>query len=517
MNCNQTKTHAPQWAAVLALAALTLTGCRELTNPKGGFLIVADTGSPVLIQTRDLEGAGYINALNTDRQWTPIHFSPGGAFTFNQPLPAEAWHCKRNRGCVAALRVGDEKGFFATPKMGRIYVCTGDYLQSGGRKRCGPRSMEIAKPLPSDPLNAVASFEWGEAFPHPTKSEPVEPHDLIQNWQGDGAQRLFSGFHEWDTTGNPWEPANPGDVSGSWQEFGWRAAWGATPLADRTFVSGDMYSVDLGVSRVFIPWSGEHYIEASESTGAIRTALGGLGLAEILIDRLRENPISQSIYTQDAIKWLNVLNEINDRSDKSPEFHFRVTGDGERQMCLVQFVRANNKINGKPDAWFRFDQGFAALFIQWFGLGDCPTHSARIQYCGALSLDDGAPNFTIDPDTVRATLEPYPKLRPLCNNRFKPEFESRIPEMLIEPAQIAITEGLALLVGSFEAVLGASVRRFEITPTGIYLVLAETVLDPQYGIGDSTAELEKPAANLVTQPDVTLSSVPATGITRPIQ
>jgi hypothetical protein len=359
--------------------------------------------------------------------------------------------------------------------------------------------------------------DWNTHYPRATRTDDLAPTNYARNWQGDGAQRLFNGFHVFENSNNAWDPAFPSDSSGSWREIPWQILWNTPPLAESTFVSGSMMSVDIGASRVFVPWRGEHYIEGSAAGALISNALGGLGLAEILIERLRENPIAESIYTQDAIRWLNVLTGIWERTDVSPEFHFRVTDDGERQICLVQYVAANNRINARPDSWWRFDQGFAALFIQWFGLGDCKTHNARIQYCGSLDLDDGVPQYSIDPSSVVATMEPYPKIRPLCRKRFKPEFESSIPDMLIEPAQAAITDGLALLIGSFEGLLGAEVRRVETTPTGVYLVLAETVLDPQYGIGDSTAELEKSATSFATQPAVTLPSVPATGITRPIQ
>jgi hypothetical protein len=94
---------------------------------------------------------------------------------------------------------------------------------------------------------------------------------------------------------------------------------------------------------------------------------------------------------------LNNLTGIWSRTDVSPEFHFRVSESGERQMCLVQYVAANTRINGRPDEWWRFDQGIGALFVQFLGLGDCKTHNARMR-------------------SLRSTRSRYPQL-PLLNTR----------------------------------------------------------------------------------------------------
>lgn len=500
----------------LSLLALSTAGCRDLTSPKAGYLIVPDKDSPVFIKTQDLEGAGFINMFDTAKQWTQLYFNPSGAFTFNQPLPEEAWHCASffdllygtARGCVAALRVGDDKGFFSTARNGRIYVCTEDYEQSGGRRRCGSNTIENR--------NFYPATEWETRITQ--EGRPMRDlGDYVRNWQGDGSQRLFSGFHQWDNSNNAWDPAFPTDSSGSWQEF----PYAKGTFEESTFLSGDPFFVDLGVSRVFIPWRAEHYVPGSYKLSAIQDALGGLGLAEVFVDRMMDNPISQLTYTQNARRWLNTLTGIWTRGDVSPEVHFRVADNiqGDAQLCMVQYVAANNRINGRPDSWWRFDQGFAALFIQWLGIGDCPTNNVRIQYCGKITqpYSSFSPvEFRIDPTSVKATMEPYSVFRPACNNRFKPQMEANLPELLVGPAEVAVSEGLQQLLGLFNLLIGGEVHRIVMTPTGMYLVTAETFLDPQYGIGDSTPELEEQHYGKI-QPAVTLSSVPATGITRPVQ
>lgn len=502
----------------LVLLAMSIGGCRELINPKGGYVIVPDKDSPVSIRTRDLEGAGYINMLNQSKQWVLMHFSPGGAFSFNEPLPDEAWHCKPRHGCVAALRVGDDKGFFATSKEGRIYVCTEDYRQQGGRARCGSRTMELGNLPPWDPTKPLtATLEWKTHAAHPKRSEVVPGHTHVREWQGDGAQRLFSGFHEWENTNDPWHPPKATDVSGSWQEHPWyRGFFGNTPLDDTEFVSGDMYSVDIGASRIFVPWSGEHYIPGGAYQEELKGVLDDMGLGEIMIERSMQDPFTRNEYTENVKLYFDAMTNIWTRTDVSPEFHFRVNDAGDRQVCLVSYVTANNRLSGKPDSWFRFDQGFLSFFAQWFGIGDCRTHPARVQFCGTLDYEDGAPQYTIDPDSVGARIEPYSLFKPLCRKKFAAPFESGIPAALAEPAQQDITNGLSELFGLFNAITGgATIRRIEPTPTGLYLITAETFLDPQYGIGDSTPELEKTAPGR-TQPNVVLPSVPATGITRPV-
>lgn len=516
----------------LLLAALSLAGCRDLVspNPANAYVWVDTTADPVHLRTRDLSGAGWIKAYTTDETWAEIYRNPSGEFDHNQPLPEEAWHCATpveeldgvKRGCVASLQVGDEQGSLSTANYGRVYVCTRDFSQTDDRKQCGRRSVETSG----------FSFNWlTEWFGAREASEPFDASAVfIKDWQGDGAQRIFAGFHEWTNTNNAWDPAYPTDYSGTWSEW----PWDVQTASDSKFLGGDAYSVDVGACNEFIPWKwvDRHESENTQTIGNFTAARDedgnfipnsdgsiGLGLAEILLDGLIENPINQSTYSQSVKRWLNTLTGVWARQDVSPEFHFRVSDQGKRQLCLVQFVGANNRINAKPDQWWRFDQGIGALFAQWWGLGDCPVHNARIQYCGSVELDgDEQPVFEIDESTVNATMEPYGTFRPICRKQFKPDFEQMVPQMLMEPASIAITDGLSQLVNGFGALLGVTIRRLEPTPTGLYLVTAESFLDPQYGQAghciNSLESHQRFTTNL--QPEVNLSGVPATGITRPM-
>lgn len=507
-------------AAALVLLAASIGGCREIASPRSGYLIVADTDSPVLIRTRELEGSGWISAYTTAGRWTEIYRNPNGSFSYNQVLPGEAWHCASpygtQLGCFAVLRVGDEKGTLSTgSSSGRLYVCTADYNDWDGRKKCGNRSIQTRNLLESD---------WSTEYMDKRRSGPVEmepgslPFYLVQDWRGDGAQRLFSGLHHFANTNNAWDPAFPTDDAGLWVE--WSNGRAVPPLQDPELLPSDeLYSVDVGLCNVFVPWKWDDRFIGGEYTPRIGDALGNLGLGELMVDRLMDRPISQSIYTQNAKKWLDALQGIWSRTEVSPEFHFRVSEEGERQMCMVQYVKANNRINGRPDHWWRFDQGFAALFVQWWGFGDCPSHPARIQYCGEIKYNGRDTIFEIDPETVKATMEPYGLFRPICRKQFKPSFEQSMPQMLIEPAQIATAEGLELLVSSFQALLGASIRRIETTAAGMYLVTAEAGFDSQYGVGDCINEVEGGPIGLYNhhRPSITLAPVPATGITRPVQ
>jgi hypothetical protein len=504
-----------------ALVLVSVSGCRDLLEPAEGYLIVPNVLSPVRIRTAGLEGVGWIKALEPQAGWTTIFSEPAGAFTYDQTLPPAVWHCdpaNGSEGCVAVLQAGDERGELATGNVqSRIYVCTANYVQKVGRKHCRPRTIEVKRGL-------NAPYEEEELLR--ARSTFVGAGDYAK-WHADLSSRLFAGSHTFETsTGNPWEPPNPGDVSGSWREWPWGSfSDGLDPMG------ADIYNVDIGTTSVFIPWKWEDRHAAGAMTVLIGLNTGkdangellynedgsvGLGLGELLVDAMRDNTEPMSRYSQDVKRWWNALTNISPRTDKSPEFHFRVQS-GERQMCLVQYMRANNKINGKPDAWYRLDQAFASLFLQWFGIGDCPTHSLKVRYCGVPSLRYGDAGFQIDPSSIDVQFEPY-SARPACNNQFIPQLQEALPEILMPMVEISIGEGLQTLVDSFSDLLGADIRRLEITPTGAYLIVADSIVDVQYGtVGECLPEIGAPKTCSVNlQPPVVLDDVPASGITRPV-
>jgi hypothetical protein len=76
--------------------------------------------------------------------------------------------------------------------------------------------------------------------------------------------------------------------------------------------------------------------------------------------------------------------------------------------------------------------------------------------------------------------EPY-WARPACNNQFIPQLKEALPELLPPIVEISIADGLQALVDGFSDLLGADIRRFEMTPTGVYLVIADGMIDVQYG------------------------------------
>ena len=519
----------PFLVAAIALAGFTSCEHREIVTPKAGSTRVFSIDHPVTIRTNDAKGAVTITARNFETgERTMIYFNPEGDAEFNDVIPPEYWKCAdtgwgqppssniTRGGCVASLQVSDDQGpFYTTRTNNKLYVCTENYYQVGDRRHCDPRSIDLGKYppfVPGEPISTV--LEWRDYNFRMKYSHPTPRHDYVRNWEGDHAQLLFSGFHEWRNTNNSWDPAFPHDRSGSWQEF----AYSTTKLKNPTFVSGDMYSVDIGVCSEFIPWKWED----RDPNGGLNDLVGGftnnLGIGEVIVNGMADNPIRESIYTEDAKLWTDTLTELWQRPD-SAEFHFRVSDGNERQMCFVQYVAANNRLQSRPDAWFRFDQAFLALFLELFRIGDCPTHNARIQYCGGIQYDADTQTaeFVVDPSTAIAYMEPYGLFRPACRKQFHSRFVNEFPGRIAEPAGQALTDSLALLMTSLPAVMGADIRRIETTPRGMYLVLAESEEDPQYGKGQCVRTLEGAVPpDRRNSSDWSWPSVPATGIRRPL-
>jgi hypothetical protein len=489
---------------VVVAVLLGFTSCkrREIVTPKYGSVRVLTENHPVRIQTKDAAGATFITAYNfATNSDDAIYINPEGDVNFNDVIPEEYWKCSptgwgkkpfsniARNGCVASLQLLDDQGAFSTGRReNRLYVCTEDYWQVSDRKHCDLRSMEIGNFAGLDPNGYLsATIEWENYGPRMTRSQPIDAHDYIKNWQGDHAQRLFTGFHMWEHSNNAWDAALPNDVSGSWQEF----AWSPSTLQDSTFVSGDMMSVDIGVCSEFLPWKWEDRDLNSALTPVLGGFTGNLGIAEAILEGMKENPIRASQFTEDAKRWMDTLQEVWQRP-LSSEFHFRMNEGGKPQMCFVQYVAANNRLKTKPNNWYRWDQAFAAFWLEILAIGDCPTHNARVQYCGGINYygPGSTATFKVDERTAKAYMEPYGLFRPACRKQFQPRFENEFPVAITEPAAEALTENLGLLLGGLPVFIGGDIRRIEVTPKGMYLVTAESGLDPQYGVGQCIRTLE---------------------------
>lgn len=519
--------HVIRVAPLLVVAAALMglvhpSGCnmRGLATQPNGFSRIETIAHPVAIRTQGLKGFGYINGLNfTNDRWSLIHYSPEGAFTFNDVIPEKFWKCQNNRGCVAVLQVGDEQGILRTPKVGnRLYVCTNDYVQTSDRIHCDSRMIESRSARPPEPgENPDIGYvtPWAHQSMYKALSQTVEGDDF-RAWQGDDAQRLFAGRHTFAHSNNSWDPALPGDTSGYWDEYQWRTGPFGASYNEHFIGGGGVYSADIGVCSEFIPWKWEDRDPFGGLNELLGTATGNLGIGEAIVDGMADNPIRQTVYTENAKLWMDALVNVWNRPE-SAEFHFRVNDKGRRQMCFVQYIAANNKLQTKPDAWFRFDQAFLAGFLELFGIGDCRTHNARIQYCGEIEYNSVTKeaSFVVDPSSAKADMEPYSWWKPGCKT-FRNKFSSMFPAAIAEPAGEALTENLGRLVSGLPLAIGADIRRIEATPSGLHLVVAETSSDPQYGKGRCTPGLEAAwPSNYRSRGDWSAWAVPATGITRP--
>ncbi|MGB8332767.1 MAG: hypothetical protein WCE62_21765 [Polyangiales bacterium] len=505
---------------VSAIVFVGISGCRELVTPRpyAADVTVPHVLSPVRIKTNDLEGSGWLKALKPGSSvWTTFFTAPSGEFDFNEVLPLDAWHCKQNEGCVAVLQAGDDEGALDTANpYDRIYVCTEDYVQKQGRRHCGKRSIETAASYLGD--------GW-ETRALDNRRSTVAGDGPARNWDADGYSRFFSVTHSFETTANPWEKPNEGDVAGWYQEAPFGSAVPVLPFG------GKIVNVDIGATSVFIPWAWKDRHKTSPLTDLIGLTTGvdadgrpivnedgsiGFGLGELFVSGLQDTE-AITRYSEDVRKWWDTLTDIYPRSDKSPEFHFRVD-NGYRQMCLVQYMRASSKTNGKPDSWYRFDQGFAALWGQILGIGDCNTHSVKVRFCGRPIMVEDTVKFKVASSSVDVQFEPYRHIKKLCNDTFIPEFKKAMASVLVPTAEITVGEGLQILLESFKEILGVEIRRLEPTPTGMYLVLAEDIDDPQYGvIGECLPDIGAPMQCTPNyQPRVVFMQIPSTGITIPV-
>lgn len=512
---------------IVVLLALGAGGCRELVEPDEGYIIIDNILSPVRIKTKGLEGAGWIRAYTTDGEWTVIHLSPSGSFTFNDVLPfnAKIWHCdpvNGSEGCVAVLQAGDDRGYLnANGRLyGKFHVCTANYLQKMGRKHCGAR--DFAK--------------WDGAVDESTTKHlsrrrtvvlrPNQFPDADANylWRGDTMSRFISGYHEWQSV-NSWHPPSESETAGEWDEYP-----GSPGQRAFAFPGDTNMSVDIGACSIFLPWEWNDRIRNSFWTTAIglRTApidangdpvpnpdgTIGRGLAELLLDGVIESSESRQELQIDVTLWLDALTGVYTRPSISPEFHFIVTDDGEREVCLKSYWNANNDIQSNPDAFYRIDQAIISGFVSLFGIGDCRTHPMSMRYCGEISIEAGRGTFTLDEGSIYIAMEPYSVFKPSCNNQFIPSLKNGFANAIKTAGALNMSDGIAQLTDALSDTLGVTIRRLEVTPTGLYAVTATSTDDSQYGVGTCLPDLESPNVTPILQPEVLNRRHSSRGITR---
>lgn len=499
----------------LVLFATLLVGagsCEpELVAPKGGYVVVDNVFSPVRIQTSRLEGAGRLEALLPNGTWTLIHFAPNGSFVYDERLPGEVWHCSNpggTEGCVARLRVAHDGGLvgrnvaFGT---GIVHVCTENYVQRQGRKHCGARELSrIDETLDDDVWLPPAKSLAAEA-----RTAPVGEGEFV--WRGDPWNRLIWGTHDFKHPNADAPPtgALAEEVSGTFFDYAWSADAPDVSVSLGTPGNAEWkaYSMDTGACSFFIPWEWEHRLDGAYYTAGLGASLEDRGLAERFIDEMVDTTEPRWQSEVNALLWVDATVGIIPNESASPEFHYRLSEDsGEPQVCFKQYFHASSDLSTAPDHWYRFDQAIGAFFLEILPfIGQCGFKNVSFRYCGTPKADNGLGTFEIDQSSVHIAHQGYPWAKAICNNRFVPAFIEGVRETFAPGGEGAtqIDAGIALLVDTLADTLGLEVRRMELSPRGMYLITAETTLDPQYGMGDCHADLDRgptlPAADRPTE------------------
>ncbi|KPK16067.1 MAG: hypothetical protein AMJ62_07245 [Myxococcales bacterium SG8_38] len=503
--------------AALAASILVLVGCRELAEPKDGYIIVPHILSPVTIRTKGLEGEGWLKAYTNANEWEVIHVSPAGAFTYKQVLPTRVWHCNKpdgSEGCVALLQAGDEKGYLNASKreQGKFHVCTESYLQRMGRKHCGERALEkLVFPNATDPVDRVALSR--------TQTDGVLSHEYptpgaTYAWKGDSWSRLVSG-----SISSPdldrWHPPAENGPTSTWRERQYVPGGRALVTSESENVS-----IDIGACSIFFPWQWEDRMPNDFWSLFIGLQTEQRGFAEVMLDGIIEHAEPSTNLMLDAFLYMDALTNVVQRTDVSPEFHVSAgsgargsQGDNEIHICLRNYFTASNDIRERPDAWYRWDQAILSGFTSLFGIGDCKARPVSVFYCGAIDLDsDGRGRFRIDPD-VRVAMEGYSVFKPSCNNKFIPAFKESLKKGIRTAGEQNLSDAIDQLVRGLRDSLGVEARALEPSPTGLYIVTAQTLDDPQYGIGNCLPDLEAQDVVPVLQPSL-IKEYTARGITR---
>jgi hypothetical protein len=120
-------------------------------------------------------------------------------------------------------------------------------------------------------------------------------------------------------------------------------------------------------------------------------------------------------------------------------------------------------------------------------------------------------------------MEGYSIFKPSCRNQFQPKVEQALKEGAKTAGEQNLSEGIDQLVralqNSVDAIFGIEgfqVRRLELTPSGIYVVTAESSIDPQYEfrVGNCIGDLSTPELRPTIQPPLVVE-YESRGITRP--
>ena len=498
------------------LVAMTVMGCRTLVSPANGYIIIPNVFSPVEIRTSDLEGAGWIKAMKPGKtSFEPIFIEPNGAFVYNEPLPGDVWHCADpggREGCVARLQVGDEKGVFPVFDVedNAIYVCTEDYVQKMGRKHCGRREFVswsfIRGEQPEvDTFTLPKRASWG-----PVGREVFTAPSPLYSFHGDPTTRLISG----DATfpgADDYNPPPEEPDTGMWHEQPWTP--GEPIIAS---VDESLYVADIGMCSIFLPLKWEDRMNDLFST-AIGIFTEERGIAEILIDGMLEDDAPPTIrQEQDVFLWADASAVITTRKDVSPEVHFRlapaINGQAalKPQLGVKVYMTVSNDLNSGIEDWYRWDQGFLSALASLFNIGSCKPHKASLMYFGEIGIKDGHGFFRTAKDPV-ASVEDYSVFKPACRNTFVP----KVTEGLKEGAQTAGAEnfsaGVDRLVQRLQEYVQTElkkpafvVRDLVLTSSGIYVVTAKSISDPQYklGLGNCIGDLQAPKPTPATQPKI---------------
>lgn len=512
----------------LLLAALSLFGCRELVTPGGGYVIVENVLGPVRIETKDLEGTGWLKAYLPSGRWEEIYSSPGGSFVYDQLLPFHVWHCdpaNGSEGCVAKLQAGDDQGYLGSGNpSGAIYVCTENYAQKVGRRHCGARRFAAYDSATGEVDQTGRSHVSISPYSSTVVDAESWPDDDLFYWQGDPMSRFYAG-DTWLPDVESFQPPPDRGVTASWEEIPHSTDYGSQlPLAAAPLAA---VSTDIGACSLFLPHEWDSSLDDLFSA-RIAALTEDRGFAELLIDNiLADPPAPTNDIEENVFLWADASAVVSTRTDVSPEFHFRVA-NGEPQMCLKTYMTASNELLTAVEDWYRWDQGLVSGVTSLFNIGSCRAKPLSLMYCGSIGVAGGKGYFEIDEQAIWANMEDYSVFKPSCRNSFRPALLAGLEDAAKTAGEQNLSEGIDFLVQALQDTVDATftdlglpdpnfqVRRLELTPSGIYVVTAASTTDSQYvlNIGNCIGDLDTPKKTPLIQPGLVVE-YGNRGITRP--
>jgi hypothetical protein len=308
-------------------------------------------------------------------------------------------------------------------------------------------------------------------------------------WESDFFSRLSGGWHSWAQSNDPWHPAEDG-IGAEWSELPW-----AGETHEHTLRNA--HNVDIGACSLFIPWQWENRDPRLDPM--LGPMLGDRGLGELTLDELDEARADSANTTEsEDVSWFfDAFTNLWPR-DIPSEFHYHVTPEGERQVCLRSYFATNTKLRARPGGWNIIAEGIAAGLVELLGIGDCKTHPMSVRFCGALGADGGVPTFSLDESAVVVEMEPYSRFKPSCNRNFIPLVKEGLADGVRKLTDAVITEQL----GTLTADLPFEIRRVELSPTGAHLVLAQDQEDPQYAASKLVGIAVAADAGLLCRPEL---------------